>query len=270
MELQGRTALVTGSCGYGTGASTALRLAREGANIVLNYGTCRRGREMAERGQRIAREIEKLGSRAIVQEADTRDEHQVKRMVEAGKNEFGGVDILVNNAGGLWHSSDCTKVDIEEWRSTLAAEIDGALLTMKHVLPGMRKRRWGRIIHMGLEGVFRHPGAPGPAYCLGKAARSWMAEAFAPTDFKRGITMNCIELGWTNGLDLEDAVRLAKGKHLDVEITTYSPVDREKKWQGRWRDRQSPVCHDIGEIVAFLCSDCGRFISGNQIRLPQW
>jgi len=146
MIREKKTALITGSCGYGTGASTALRLAREGANIVLNYGTVRHGSEVYEHAEKIAAAIEKLGGRAIIKEADTRDEKQVKSMVKAAELEFGQVDILVNNAGGQWHSCDWSTVDVKKWRETLAAEIDGAMLTMKYVLSGMRERKWGRII----------------------------------------------------------------------------------------------------------------------------
>jgi len=268
--LQGKVALITGSCGSGVGCSTALRLAREGASIVLNYGTARPAHEMREQADRISEAIKSFGSRAIVCEADTRDEDQVRKTVEAANTAFGKVDILVNNAGGSWDMCDCTGIDLGQWRSTLAAEIDGTMLTMKHVLPGMRKQKWGRVIHIGLEGVFRHPNDMAPAYCLGKAARSWMAEAFAPRDFRNGITMNCIELGHTFRLKLEDAVALARGDHLDRAITTYTPEETKKKWQGPWRERPHPVCHDVAEIVAFLCSDAGKFISANAIRLPQF
>lgn len=66
MELKGKTALITGSCGEGMGRSTALRLAREGANIVLNYGTHRRGAEVQTHANRISEAIRQLGGRAVV------------------------------------------------------------------------------------------------------------------------------------------------------------------------------------------------------------
>lgn len=104
MSLEGRTALVTGSCGEGMGRSIALRLAREGANLVLNYGTARRTKrqttEAAKRAERVAAAARELGGQAIVQPADTRDEDQVRAMLEAAEVEFGAVDILVSNAGG--------------------------------------------------------------------------------------------------------------------------------------------------------------------------
>jgi len=269
VRFGGKTALITGSCGQGMGRSTALRLARDGANVVLNYGTHRRGPEMQARARAIAEAIAKLGSRAIVQEADTRDEQQIKAMVEAACTEFGQVDILVNNAGGDFVCRDYTKLDLGEWKDVLAVEIDGAFLTMKHTVPGMRTRRWGRVVHIGLEGVFRHPGAPAPGYCLGKAARSWMTEAFGPRELKNGVTMNCIEPGLTPGLSLEDAARAARGEHVNSEITALHPSSGTS-WRGAWEERPGPVCHDVAELIAFLCSETARFVSGQVISLPHF
>ena len=150
MELKGKTALITGSCGKGMGRSTALRLGREGANVVLNYGTNRAGPKAEAEARRTAEAITELGGQAIIQKADTTDEAQVKAMVAAACAEFGQVDILVNNAGGEWDAKDYTEIEIDRFRKVLAAEIDGAFLMMKHVVPGMRERRWGRIVHISL------------------------------------------------------------------------------------------------------------------------
>jgi len=270
MELKGKTALITGSCGKGIGRSTALRLAREGVNIVLNYGTYHHGTKILKEAEEIVEAVETLCGQAIVQEADTRNEEQVKAMVETANEKFGGVDILVNNACGEWDMRDYTTIEFDQWKSVLSAEIDGAFLTMKHAVPGMRERAWGRVIHIGLEGVFLNPGAPAPACCLGKAARSWMAIAFSKMELENGITMNCIEPGLTPHMSLEDAVRVAQGDHLSAEVAALAPESGKPKWKGLWRDRPGPMCHDVAEIVAFLCSDAGRFLSGQVISLPHF
>jgi len=254
MELEGRTALITGSCGEGMGRSTALRLAREGADIVLNYGTHRCGQEVQTRADRIAEVVRRLGGRAIVQQADTTDEQQVKAMVEAACKEFGQVDILVNNAGGDWDVRDYTEISLDHWKAVLSAEIDGAFLTMKHIVPGMRERRWGRIINIGLDRVLclRDMKGVAPDYCLGKAARAWMTTAFGVEELSKGITVNCIEPGPTAHMRFEDAVKAAGG---DCSV---------------WRQRERATCHDVAEIIAFLCSEAARFISGSTIRLPMF
>jgi 3-oxoacyl-[acyl-carrier protein] reductase len=253
MELKGKTALITGSCGEGMGRSTALRLARNGANIVLNYGTHRRGARMEAAAKKIARAVEELGGHAIIQEADTADERQVRAMVRAAERKFGRVDILVNNAGGGWNVRDYTEIPLNEWKQVLADEIDGAFLLMKHSVPGMRRRKWGRIIHIALNGVLQTESLEGlaPDYCMGKAARAWMTTAFGLQESARGITVNCIEPPTTPYPTFEEAVKAARGE-----------------WS-QWRKRKAANSHDIAEIVAFLCSEAGRFVSGSTVRLPQ-
>ena len=252
MELKGKTALITGSCGKGMGRSTALRLGREGANIVLNYGTHRAGAEVEADARRIAEAIGELGGRAIVQKADTTNEDEVKAMVAAACGEFGKIDILVNNAGGAWDARDYTEIDLNHFKKVLATEIDGAFLTMKHVVPGMRERRWGRIVHISLTFALWMDSVKGmaPDYCLGKAARSWMTMAFGSQEFKHGITVNCIEPGVTPPLEFDEALKAAAGN--------YSSFGK----------REQANCHDVAEIIAFLCSDAGRFVSQSFIRLP--
>jgi len=252
MELQGRTALITGSCGEGMGRSTAFRLAREGANIVLNYGTHRRGATVKAHSERIADGIDSLGGRAIVCEADTAIEDEVEGMVKAAREAFGSIDILVNNAGGEWSIKDYTKIPHEHWKDVLADEIDAPFLLMKHIVPGMRKRKWGRIIHIGMQGALMLQQIKGlaPDYCLGKAARAWMTTAFGIQEFGNGITVNAVEPGLTAHMRFEDAFEAVAGS-------------------GRvWRAREKVMVHDIAEIVAFLCSEAARFISGSSIRLP--
>ncbi|MFO7955614.1 MAG: SDR family oxidoreductase [Candidatus Brocadiia bacterium] len=249
MSLEGRTALVTGSCGEGMGRSIALRLARERANLVLNYGTARRTKrqttQATKRAERVAAAVRELGGQAIIQPADTRDEEQVRAMVEAAEEEFGAVDILVSNAGGDWRPRDFTEVPLDEWRNVLQAEIDGAFLTMKHCVPGMRERAWGRIVLLGMRETLHMtlPSWLAPDYCLGKAVRAWMAEALWAGEFPHGVTVNCLEPGHIEHATLEEAVAAAR------ELP----------------DRDEARPYDVAEVVAFLCSEAGRFVTGSQI-----
>ena len=252
MELTGKTALITGSCGEGMGRSTALCLAREGANIILNYGTHRQGEKVHAEAKRIAEVIKDLGSRVIIQRANTRDEKQVKTMVDAAFKAFGSVDILINNAGGGWEISDYTDISIEHWRDVLSAEIDGAFLTMKCVVPQMRERKWGRIIHIGMSGALHMERMDyiAPDYSLGKSVRTWMTTAFGLQEFGKRITVNCIEPGIIKEMTFENALKAVRGDDLN------------------WYQRKKSIPQDVAEIIAFLCSEAGRFISGSIIRLP--
>ncbi len=252
MGLSGRVALVTGSTGDGMGRSIALSLAHEGAHVVLNYGTHRRGEEAEAAARNVAQAVRAVGVRAIVVKADTRDEVQVSEMLERTMVELGAVDVLVNNAGGAWEPKDYAAIPVDHWRHVLEAEIDGAFLLMKHVVPGMRQRRWGRIVNIGLQSAMSLPGIGNMPldYALGKAARAWLTSVLSPEEFRHGVTVNCIEPGPTEHLSMEQAARFAAGDSAE--------------WAGRSRAN----AQDVAEAVRFLCSEAGRFVSGSRIMLP--
>ncbi len=252
MHLEGKVALITGSTGDGMGRSTALTLAMNGADIVLNHGTFHKDAKAARTAKKVAQAIEDMGRRVIVAKADTRKDDEVAAMVKQATDEFGKIDILVNNASSAWDPRDYTEIDHEHWQEVLAAQIDGAFLTMKYIVPGMRERGWGRIIHVALSGVLGMESMShlAPDYCLGKAVRAWMTTAFGLQEFKKGISVNCIEPGPTGHMAFDDALHAARGDC------------------SQWQKRKTVAAHDIAEIILFLCSEAGRFISGSRIRLP--
>jgi NAD(P)-dependent dehydrogenase (short-subunit alcohol dehydrogenase family) len=268
MDFKGKTALITGSCGTGMGRSTAFCLAAQGANVVLNHGTYRRGDVMDESAARIAEAVEELGGKALVQPANTRDEAEVMAMLKAVRERFGPIDILVNNTGGPFRVRDYADIPLEEWRDTLSAEIDSPFLLMKHIVPGMRERKWGRVIHMGVDKALRGDPAPAVDYNLGKAARSWMALAFAAKEWPHGVTMNCVEPGYTPAMAFETALGLARGTAQEGEVALFQPETERILWQGPWGERPGPCCHDVAELVTFLASEKGRFLTGELIGLP--
>jgi len=255
MELKGRTALITGSTGNGMGRSTAFRLASEGANIILNYGTYHRSdnalKDAEGNANRVAKVVEEFGGKSLVRPADTRDPDQVKAMVDAGVERFGAIDILVNNAGGDWLIQDVTDIEPNHWRSVLQAEIDGAFHCIKYVLPIMRNRKWGRIINISLEGALNWSGYLAEDYALGKAARTWMVRAWAKHEIKNGITINAIEPGPIANMTLEEAIDAVKNGEA-------------------WRERKNPVAHDIAVLISYLCSEKSRFISGSVFVFPRF
>ncbi|MFH1737902.1 MAG: SDR family oxidoreductase [bacterium] len=249
MDLKGKVALITGSTSEGMGRSTALTLAARGADIVLNYGTNRSDEEADQKARQVEKAIHDLGRRVITVKADTKSGDEVSAMVKKAHEEFGRVDILVLNAGGDWHVRDYPDTPDDHWEKVIAAEITGAFLPMKYIVPGMRERSWGRII---LLGMYHDPYLKEVAldYCVGKAARAYMTTAFWLPDFDKGITINCIEPGLTQKMHMTDALKAAKGDHVN------------------WLARKKVNAHDVAEIIAFLCSEAGRFVSGSIIRIP--
>lgn len=250
--LAGRTALITGSTGSGMGRSIAFRLAQEGANIILNYGTHSTGDEAAHQAQEVAQHVRRLGGKAIIMPGDTRTEAVAQETLAVADREFGGIDILVINAGGSWQVQKMETLTLEHWQSVLQAELDAMFLAVKYALPGMRARKWGRIVTLSMNGAMTRKTLTdiGIDYTLGKTGRTWLSLALGHDEFQNGITVNVIEPGPVAHMTLDDAL---------------AAVERR---DDRWLKRSKPIVHDVAQLVAFLCSEAGRFISQSVIRYP--
>jgi len=239
--LRGRVALVTGSTGNGMGRSTALTLAREGADIVLNTGTNRRTREAGN--QRLLKAVESLGVRAILVEASTQDGRAVRDMFAEAKRELGPVDILVNNAGGRWDPRpDLTKVADDFWQAVLRAEIDGMFHTIKAALPDMRRRRWGRIVNLGMERSEEFMEPPYD-YTVGKIARHGLTRILSEVEMPHGVTINAVAPGYIPTFTFQQA----------LDALRRGPT---------WTNRKHGTPQDIAELVAWLCTEEARFVKG--------
>lgn len=243
MTLEGKVALVTGSTGRGMGRSIALTLARDGADVILNY------KERVGRASDVAKAVESFGRRVYVHQADVADPDAVQRMVEAAEGQLGQVDIAVCNAGGSWKPQDFAEIDPEHWRAVMAEEVDSAYALIRSTLPGMRERGWGRIVvlsgYRADDWTFGPPAAP-IDYALGKSGRNWLARTLAPREREHGITINAVAPGPIPYVEFEQAVR---------EVTEADPA------------RPEPRPQDVAELVAFLCSESARFVTGAVIPL---
>lgn len=243
MGLEGRVALVTGAGGQGMGRSIALTLAREGADIIVNY---RRNRDGAGA---VAAEITGIGRQALIAEADVSDAAAVDAMFAATSARFGHVDIIVNSAGAPWKPQDVTEIEPEHLRRVLAAEIEATYYLLRAALPGMRARGWGRFIsvggHLADDWRFGPPDAP-LDYPLGKAARHWLTRTLAPREAAHGITINAVAPGPTDRVSHNEAVANALGRRV---AGPYTP-------------------QRIADVVAFLCSGEAARITGAVIPLP--
>ncbi len=239
--LEGRVALVTGSTGEGMGRSTALTLARDGADIVLNTGTNRTTRVAANR--RLLDAVQGFGVRAILVEAKTKDGAAVRGLFARAKRELGPVDILVNNAGGRWDPKrDLTKVDDDFWADVLRAEIDGMFHTIKAALPDMRRRRWGRIINLGMERSEEFMEPPYD-YTVGKIARHGLTRILSEVEMPHGVTINAVAPGYIPYFSFDEA--------LDAV-----------RHGSSWRMRKHGTPQDVAELVAWLCTEEARYVKG--------
>ncbi|HVY16597.1 MAG TPA: 3-oxoacyl-ACP reductase family protein [Rhodopila sp.] len=182
-DLTGRVALVTGGS-RGIGEAIALRLAKAGAAVAVNY------RERAADAERVAATIRTLGRKSLAVRADVSRSDSVVGMVRDVEAQLGAIDILVNNAGialirGL---DDLTEADFDE---TIAVNLKSVFLCTRAVLPHMREQGWGRIVNIS-SGAARGAGGVGLHYNASKAGMEGMTRGYAARLVKQGITVNAI------------------------------------------------------------------------------
>src|ERR1700752_173621 len=255
--LQDRVALVTGSVGNGMGRSAALALANLGADIALNYGTGREQVEVEYNRRYVQAAIKQMGCRSVLISADTGDEQQVIRLFQQIREDLGSVDILINNAGSVWLEQDFVEISSERWERTIAAELNGAFSCMREALPGMREKRWGRIVNIVVDPTslnllinaqYGHVLDKYPhAFAIGKAARKSLTHNLAFAELKNKITINNIIQGIIEEMTLDEAIS---------DATTGPGI--------RFATRPS----DVAQVIAFLCREEGGVITNSDIVIP--
>src|SRR3954471_23102470 len=182
-DLGAHVALVTGAS-RGIGAAVALTLAELGAAVAVNY------RERANDAEAVVAKIKSSGGRAIAVAADVSQSAAVAGMVERIARELGPIDILVNNAGiAIVRGVD--QLSESDFDRTLLVNLKSAFLCTQAVLPGMRIRKWGRIVNI-TSGAARGAGAIGPHYNASKAGMEGLTRGYASRLVKDGITVNSV------------------------------------------------------------------------------
>ena len=181
--LANRVALVTGAS-RGIGRAVAISLAEAGAAVAVNY------REKAAEAGAVVEAIRSAGGRAMAVGADVSRATAVSGMMSAVERELGPVDVLVNNAGiGIIRGvDDLTEADFD---LTIAVNLKSVFLCTQAVAPGMRARKWGRIVNIS-SGAARGAGGVGPHYNASKAGMEGMTRGYAARLVKDGITVNAV------------------------------------------------------------------------------
>jgi 3-oxoacyl-[acyl-carrier protein] reductase len=182
-SLNNRVALVTGGS-RGIGRAIAVSLAEAGAAIAVNY------RDKAAEARNVAETICGAGGRAMAIGADVSQAAEVAAMMAAVERDLGPVDVLINNAGiGLVRTvDDLTEDDFDR---TIAVNLKSVFLCTQAVVPGMRARKWGRIVNIS-SGAARGAGGVGPHYNASKAGMEGMTRGYAARLVKDGITVNAV------------------------------------------------------------------------------
>lgn len=185
--LQGKIALVTGSS-RGIGRAIALELAKQGANIAVNYA----GSE--DKAEEVVQEIKALGVEAIKIKANVAKEDDVKAMIKEVTKTFGALHILVNNAG-ITRDNLLMRMKVEDFDDVIETNLKGAFLCTKTVTRQMMKQKEGRIINIAsIVGVSGNPGQAN--YVAAKAGMIGLTKSTAKELASRNILVNAIAPGF--------------------------------------------------------------------------
>jgi 3-oxoacyl-[acyl-carrier protein] reductase len=239
MVLEGKVIIVTGG-GQGIGRAFAVRLAEEGARVVI-------AEINAQKAQAVADEIASLGGEALALPTDVSDPESAEEMARATMATYGQIDVLVNNAAVYYglQMKPFDKISLEEWRQLMAVNVDGLFYCTRAVIPHMRKRGSGRIINL-TSGAFHLP-VPGIAhYITSKGAVIGFTRALACELGGDGINVNAIAPGFT----MSEASKVLAGPELADAIASRQCI------------RRSEQPEDLVGALVFLASDDSAFFTG--------
>ena len=236
MPLAGKIALVTGS-GQGIGRATAQRLARDGADIVINY------RSNANSAAETKESIEALGRRCIAIQADVSQEEEVNRLFAEANQALGSITILVNNAGTT-RDKLILQMTLADFEHVIDSNLRSAFLCTKAALRGMMKARWGRIVNVSsIAGIL---GSAGQAnYAASKSAIIGLTLSTAREMATRNITANAIAPGFVH-TELTSTLTEQQREY----ILNSTPLGR------------AGSAEEIAAAIGFLCSPEAGYITG--------
>ncbi len=238
MELLGKAALVTGA-GAGIGRAIALRLAREGAGVVVND---LRGEDAA----RTAGEVEGFGGQALSVQADVSEREDVDALAAAAVERFGRIDILVNNAGIGGTSILVKDMPPEEWERVMAVNLNGPFYCCRAVIPEMIRRGGGKVVNIASLAARRMSKLGGADYTTAKYGLVGLTRHLAFEVASFGINVNAICPGAT----MTPLVESKTTKEFQADIADQIPL-------GRWVTPE-----DIAEAALFLSSNRSAMMTG--------
>lgn len=243
MLLENKNAIVTGGS-QGIGAAVALALGRQGANVCLLY------RKHEETAQNLAKEICKLGPKAITAKCDIASFADAKMVVDTTVEQLGGVDILVNNAGMNWDGVSW-KMSEEQWDRVIAVNLKGYFNFTRHVAPLLKEQKSGKIINVtsinGLRGKFGQSN-----YSASKAGIIGYTKAIAKELGAFGVNVNAVAPGLIETPMLKASE--ARDKVIDMAMAEIVL-------------KRVGTPEDVAHVVVFLASDLSRHITGEVIKV---
>ena len=241
MLLEGKNAIVTGGS-LGIGTAISLDLAKNGANVALNY------RKHADEAEAIAKQINDMGRKGLAVQADVSNFADAQKMVDKVVAEWGRVDILVCNAGINWDGV-IWKMTEEQWDTVLNIDLKGYFNYIRAVAPLFREQGYGRIVNLtsinGMRGKFGQAN-----YSAAKAGIIGLTKTVAKELGNKGVTCNAV----APGLIMTDMM-----EKMPDEAKEASKAETVLKRLG------DP--EDVANLVTFLASDKAKHITGEVIKV---
>tara|TARA_B100002019_G_C21123090_1_gene524413 strand:+ start:100 stop:870 length:771 start_codon:yes stop_codon:yes gene_type:complete len=238
-EFKGKVVLVTGAS-RGIGKAIAIELAKCGASVAINYNSNTRLAKIT------LKRVKSYGVNAEIIKANVSEEKEVKYLIREAEQKLGPIDLLVTNAGILHLPKDALDLNYKIWKKIMSTNVDGTLLPIKEVIPGMIKRKFGRIVCISsIAGLGKRPNMI--TYATSKAsvialARN-LAEAVAPY-----IRINTVAPGL-----IETDMAKAFSKEAKKNIILNTPLKR------------LGTSEDIANTVIYLLSEQSSFITGQTL-----
>ncbi len=247
LDLKNRTAVVTGG-GKGVGAGISRKLAAEGVKVLI---ICNSNQELAEKH---AQSLRDLGGTAEVYQADVGDRVQVDAMMRHAVERFGGLDIIVNNAA--WQPNlDIDEYTEEQYDDIMRINLGGYFRCMQAAIPYLKKSDAGRVIMISsVHG--KRPGDFDVCYSMTKGGIKMLVREAALELAEYGITVNAI---------LPGGVKIEFKSGFSAPFKTMRRMrDRKYTWAPL---RRMCVPDDVGNLVVFLASKAGDYLTGTSIRM---
>jgi len=241
LGLKGKGAIVTGGS-LGIGAAIAIELGREGANVAVNY------RRHDTEAKQVVAEIEKLGSKGLAVKADVSSYNDAIKMVQQVQEAFGRLDILVCNAGITWDGV-IWKMSEEQWDTVIGVNLKGYFNYNKAVAVVFKDQKYGKIVNVssinGLRGKFAQAN-----YSASKGGEIAMSKSLARDLGAFNVNVNVVAPGMVLTDMMDNLAPEFKNKALAETVV------------GRFATPE-----DCAHLVAYLCSDLSRHITGEVIKI---
>lgn len=240
-KLEGKVAVVTGAS-RGIGRAIALKLADEGAKVVVNYSGSQ------AKAEEVVATIQENGGEAVAVQASVSKTEEVSALMDAAVKTFGSLDILVNNAG-ITRDNLLMRMKEDEWDDVLDTNLKGVFLCTKAVTRQMMKQRTGRIINISsIVGVAGNAGQAN--YVAAKAGVIGLTKTTAKELASRNILVNAIAPGF-----------------IETEMTEQLPEDIKQGMLTQIPLAKLGQPEDIAKAVAFLASDDANYMTGQTLHI---